>query len=95
MNKEEIYDSQINPLMAKIIDICKDNGISFLATFSLPTPDDDSLACTSFLPDENDELPEHIAQMRDIIFPPTNMFRIKSVDGNGKVVTDCISVVGS
>ena len=43
MSKEEIYDEQINPLMAQIIEICKDNKIAFLANFRL----EEDLVCTS------------------------------------------------
>lgn len=35
MTKEEIYDEQINPLMAKIIDICKDHKIALVASFDI------------------------------------------------------------
>lgn len=61
MNKEQIYDSQINPLMAQIIEICKANQIAMLATFDIPNEEDADLACTSHLPDETGKLPERIA----------------------------------
>lgn len=41
--KEKIYDDQINPLMAKIIAICRENNIAFIANFRLG----EDLACTS------------------------------------------------
>ena len=43
MEKEKIYDDLINPLMAKIIAICKDNDIPFFTTFQFS---DDGF-CTS------------------------------------------------
>lgn len=61
MNKEQIYDSQINPLMAQVIDICKANKIAMLATFDIPNDDDPDLACTTHLPDETGKLPDRIA----------------------------------
>lgn len=36
MNKEEIYDNQISPLMTQVIDICKKNNIAMLMSFSIP-----------------------------------------------------------
>ncbi len=62
MNKEEIYDDQINPLMAQIIKICSANRIAMLATFSIPTEEDEGLCCTTHLPDETGELPPRIAK---------------------------------
>ncbi len=44
MTKENVYDEQINPLMKRIIAICKERRIAFIADFSL---DDDGLHCTS------------------------------------------------
>lgn len=43
--KENVYDEQINPLMAQIIAICKQHKISLIADFGL----DDDLHCTSAL----------------------------------------------
>ena len=52
MNKEAIYDSQINPLMAQIIAICKEHKINAHATFLL----DDDNACTTHLKVDGDPL---------------------------------------
>jgi hypothetical protein len=49
MTKEQIYDEKLDPLMAQIIEICKDNKIAMIADFSIPSEDDDSLHCTSVL----------------------------------------------
>lgn len=49
MNKEQVYDEQINPLMAQIIAIAKEHKIDFLASFALPTEADADLRCTSAL----------------------------------------------
>lgn len=51
MNKEEIYDEKINPLMAQIVDICKEAGIAAFCTFAIPTEEDDGLRCTTHLQD--------------------------------------------
>jgi hypothetical protein len=46
-DKEKIYDEKINPLMAQIIEICKENDIQTLCTFGL---NNDGLICTTYLP---------------------------------------------
>lgn len=49
MNKEQIYDEKINPLMAQIIAICKENKIAMVASFGIETPEDEGLHCTTAL----------------------------------------------
>src|SRR5690606_23681814 len=39
MNKEDIYDQEISPLIIKIVKICKENNISFFSTFGLDLQD--------------------------------------------------------
>ena len=65
MNKEEIYDDQISPLMQQIIGICRSNGIAMIASFNIshdgegPNGEDCSrLTCTSHLPDGDDVFDE-------------------------------------
>lgn len=50
--KEAAYDERINPLMAQIIAICKEQKINMAATFILdpdPEADGDPIACTTVL----------------------------------------------
>ena len=49
MNKEQIYDEQISPLMAQVIEICKAHKIGVLASFAIPIPEDFGLRCTTAL----------------------------------------------
>ena len=90
MNKEQIYDTQINPLMAQIIEICKTNGIAMLATFALPTPGDADLLCTSRVPDESGKLPCPLAEASAVIYgngrPATLMVTTQRTDGS-KTIT--------
>ena len=58
MNKEEIYDEKINPLMAQIVDICKEHGIATFCTFAIPTEEDDGLSCTTHLQNGDGEFDE-------------------------------------
>jgi len=43
---EATYDEKISPLMEKIIDICKENDIQMLASFTL---NEDGLMCSTYL----------------------------------------------
>ena len=49
ISKESVYDEQINPIVAKIIDICKEHKIALLAQFGL---DDDLVVTTALLTKE-------------------------------------------
>ena len=55
MNKEQVYDAEISPLMAQIIAICKRAGISCLCAFDISTEENDGCMCTTCLPDKNGE----------------------------------------
>ncbi|KPY88961.1 MULTISPECIES: hypothetical protein [Pseudomonas syringae group] len=61
MNKEQVYDDQISPLIKQIVDIARQNGIAMVASFSIahdgegPNGEDCStLTCTTHLPDGDD-----------------------------------------
>ena len=65
MNKEQIYDSEISPLMQQIIDSCRDKGIAMFSSFNIahdgegPDGQDcSSLTCTSHLPDGDEVFDE-------------------------------------
>lgn len=58
MNKEQVYDDQISPLIKQIVDIARQNGIAMVASFSIPHDgegtngeDCSNLTCTTHLPD--------------------------------------------
>ena len=53
MNKEEVYDAEINPLMAKIIEICKREKIAVLINFQLSVEGEPDLRCTTALLDKS------------------------------------------
>lgn len=69
--KEQIYDEEINPLMAQILEICKRHKIPMLATFSTPSEDDPGLLVTSFLLDPEWGTPSEFAEAAIVIKPPT------------------------
>ncbi|MCG9785375.1 hypothetical protein L1D52_24000 [Vibrio brasiliensis] len=52
MNKEQVYDEKISPLMQGIIKVCEEHNITMMASFSIPTEESPDLACTTALLDE-------------------------------------------
>lgn len=48
-DKEQVYDEKINPLMAQIIDICKENDIQMLFSCYLRADDEGDLKCDTYL----------------------------------------------
>lgn len=62
MNKEQVYDEKISPLMQQIIEICREHGIAMLMDFAIghdgegPEGQDcTDLRCSTLLPDETGE----------------------------------------
>jgi hypothetical protein len=74
MNKEQVYDDQISPLMQQIIDICKGQGIAMMASFDIahagegPNGEDcSSLVCSTLLPNGDGEPKPVFAQANALI----------------------------
>lgn len=67
MNKEQIYDEQIYPLMAEIVAICQLHKIAMLADFAIPTDDDPTLQCTTALLSDSYDPPEQMRRALDIL----------------------------
>lgn len=62
MNKEQVYDEMISPLMQQILTVCGEHNISLLCTFAIPTEKDPTLCCTSMhIYDKNDPLDASLA----------------------------------
>lgn len=59
MNKEQVYDEKINPLMAQIIEICEEHGIAMFCDFAIPTPEDNGLMVSTVMPDNDGKHPAH------------------------------------
>jgi hypothetical protein len=88
MNKEQAYDAKIAPLMDQIVAACREHHIAMLATFAIPTPEDDGLSCTTHLPDETGKLPEHIkAAARAVRGPSPLMLTTRNAAGEVTKVT--------
>ena len=93
MNKEQIYDEQISPLMTQIIDICKAHKIAHIASFSIPTEEDAELCCTSAQLTADFDPPEHFLRAWREIRPNDNsggLLMLRTEDGNGGVTITAI-----
>lgn len=75
MNKEQVYDAQIAPLMAQIMATCREHGIAMLASFSIPTPENPDLMCTSMLPDGEGKPQPHFFAMGHYLHGSTGHLR--------------------
>lgn len=93
MNKEKLYDEQIAPLVAQIIEICQKNGVAMIASFAIPNDEDADLRCTSHLADETGSFPfaDACRLVRDGRRPPPMMLTTRDRDGN---VTNMTAVIG-
>jgi hypothetical protein len=69
LNKEQVYDTQISPLMVQIIEICNTNKIAFLASFSIPTEEAPELACSSALLEDDFKPPASLRAAWEAIRP--------------------------
>lgn len=82
MTKEQVYDAEIFPLMAKIIDVCRANKIAMLADFHLGG----DLKCTTQMLEPDFEPGEEMLKAADILLksnrPPALMITTKDKDGN-------------
>jgi hypothetical protein len=94
MNKEQVYDESISPLVAEIIRICKANGIAMIANFACPNDEQEDLQALTFLPDENGNHPEnHVLAHRAIRPPRFSSFVITTNSANGDVLSKEMVVV--
>lgn len=72
MDLEKIYDEQVAPLMAQVIEIAKKHDMPFVASFQLTDDQDEDgpLMCTSAnLPEE---CSERLEQAKDILYAPAS-----------------------
>ena len=69
MNKEQIYDREIAPLMAQILSICKTNKIAMLADFAIGHDNDEGLRCTSAILTSDLNPPENMVLALELLRP--------------------------
>ncbi|MBW9102902.1 hypothetical protein [Paraburkholderia phenoliruptrix] len=87
-NKEQVYDEQINPLMAQIIEICRAHKIAFVASFSIATAEDPDLACSSAMLAPEFDPPKRFVEAWNVLhqgrrsLAPPLMLRTENADGS-------------
>lgn len=93
MNKQEafdletVYDAEIAPLMAKVIEICKAHKLPVFISFLYANdPEGEASFCTTnVMPDEwNRPIPENMLRLIDVICPrrvPPLRLTVKNADG--------------
>lgn len=68
MNKEQVYDAEIEPLMAQILAVCKREKIAMVAQFAIPTEEDPDLLCTSCLTTDEFDPPQAMREAMKILY---------------------------
>ena len=91
---EKVYDEQINPLMAQIIEVCKQHNMPFIASFQYASDgkDDHQFCTTCVLPEERPVAPA-LEKCYDALFTrraPMMMLTTRDKDGN---VTQMTAIV--
>lgn len=81
--KEQIYDAQINPLMAQIIAVCKGHKIPIVATFCL---DGGDFHCSTVLIQDDFEPSDAQKEMAARLTRNLPLTMITTRDSSGKVI---------
>lgn len=69
MDKEKIYDDQIAPLMAKIIEVCKANHIAHVCSFCIG----EDWFCSTLNISEETDPPDVYKEMVELLYPPKSV----------------------
>ena len=83
--KEQVHDDKISPLMRQIIAVCKEHGIAMFATFHLPDETQDTLRCTTHLPDGDGKFDPVHSNLHGIIYPSLSRTMITTRNAIGDV----------
>lgn len=67
MNKEQVYDEKISPLMRQVIEICQEHNIGMIADFEIPNDEDSDLCCTSSTPGDGDQVSRRHSRARSVL----------------------------
>ena len=74
MNKEQVYDEKIAPLMAQIIGICHEHNIGMVADFEIPNDEDQDLCCTSGTPGDGGQISRRHSLARSMLMGEARAF---------------------
>ena len=88
---ESVYDSEIEPLMSQIIEICKKHNLPMFATFVYANTEEDgeSLCTSNFMPKER-EVSESVLSLVDVVMPrrvPPLHLKVTHADGSVDMTT--------
>jgi hypothetical protein len=84
MNKEQIYDEQISPLMTQIIAVCQEHGIAMVVNFAIPTEEHEDLAVITSLPDETGKIPARHVAASQILRNERPAMHLRTEHGDGR-----------
>ena len=76
--------------MTQIIETCKEHGIAMIASFSIPTDEDDGLCCTTCLPDENGDNAHGHKEAFRILRNEHQPLMLRAEHGDGSVTMTAI-----
>jgi len=85
---EDVYDREVAPLMAKIIEVCKQHKLPMVASFlyANSTEDDQQDFCTTQLLFDDRPIPTEMWHMADSIYRPRGpALRMRVTKGDGSV----------
>jgi len=91
MNREEVYDTLINPLMSQIIAICKEHKIPLLADFAIGHEGDEGLKCTTALLADDMKPPAEMVRAFELLKPKSGgVMMITTEHGDGHKTIEAI-----
>ncbi len=86
MNKEQIYDSQISPLIAQVIAICKEHKIAHVCAFTLDA--EEGLCCITANTRQEFEPEERLIQAAKILYKePARPLMVTTKDAGGNTIS--------
>jgi hypothetical protein len=88
---EAVYDTEIAPLMTKIIDICKQHKLPMFATFLYANEvEGDNGFCTTVVMSEERPIPQPMLDLRNFVERSTPPLRMRVRNKDGQVTEDIV-----
>lgn len=87
MNREDVYDNQISPLMTEIIRICKEHDIPMVASFQYndDRPDGEAMLCTTVILNQKDAATPALHDAAAALRRDRSVMTLTARDGEGNV----------
>lgn len=90
MNKEQVYDEKISPLMAQIIETCSAHGIAMIVNFAIPTEEHEDLGVITSLPGETGRIPARHVAASQILRNERPAMHLRTDHGDGRTTMTAI-----